>query len=88
MYRIRINDKAVQITLEKEAGIPRFKSVCDGRKFYSCIAKRDGMFCLLLDRSIVGVGLWTEDQELLAQMSEDYKEMKGGRSNGESDSES
>ena len=78
-YVFVINNKVVEIKIEKENNEVVFRSLCEGKPFYSCVASRGERLYLLLDKNIVGVGMWSEDQEVLAKMAEEYDKMKGGR---------
>ncbi len=78
MYELEINGKQVSIEITKESGVTVFESQCDGQSFHSAIAKRDGKYFLLLKKPIVGVGMYSEDQETLKAMHEEFKEAESG----------
>lgn len=87
MYELTINDKQVTIEIKKEADVCVFESECEGQHFHSAIAVRDGTRYLLVSRPIVGVGMYSGDQETLEAMHKEYKEKAYGV-RAESDSNS
>jgi hypothetical protein len=86
MYELTINNKQVTINVTKESGVAVFASECEGQHFHSAIAPRGAKLYLLVDKPIVGVGMYSEDQETLKAMQAEYKELAGGiRSESDSD---
>lgn len=87
MYELTINEKQVKIEIQQEDGVWVFASECDGQHFHSAMNLRAGTEYLLLKKPIVGVGLYSADQETLTAMHAEYKEKAYGV-RAESDSNS
>lgn len=87
MYTLTINEKLVTIEIKQEDGVWVFASECEGQHFHSAMNIRNGLEILLVKKPIVGVGMYSEDQELLAAMHAEYKEKAHGvRSDTDADS--
>lgn len=78
MYELTINDKRVTIAITQEDGAWVFASECEGQSFHSAIARRGGKYFLLVKKPIVGVGMYSDDQETLKAMHEEFKEAESG----------
>lgn len=79
MYELTINNKMVRIEIRQEGtGIWVFASECEGQSFHSAIARRGGKYFLLVKKPIVGVGMYSDDQETLKAMHEEFKEAESG----------
>lgn len=88
MYTLTINEKLVMIDVVRESGVWVFASECEGQHFHSAMNLRDGVEILLVKRSIVGVGMYSGDQDILKAMHEEYKEKaRGVRTEPDSDSD-
>lgn len=78
MYELTINDKLVTVEVVQEGAMWVFASECGGQHFHSAMSLRDGIRYLLVKKSIVGVGMYSGDQETLKAMHEEYEEKAHG----------
>lgn len=74
MYEFNINDKEVRINLVEEEGTIKLKSYCDNAVFNSGLRHSGDIIVLLVSKRIVGVGMYSGEQDKIQALYREYEE--------------